>query len=264
MLEAFWAVIVDLFYFVFPAKSTFKEVSDKTPSLLVAQPALPTEPAAHSLLAGDTAYVVSSTAACYARPILAFDTKVGMFLYGEELTVTMKEGKFSYVRSSALAGWVATTDISYSKHDIFARLESGVVYPADSFETIKIRRFLKDECDGGALFLPLQPTEFVLYELAIRRRVLKWPTERPRLPGSWQVLLKGRPQCRIGIEPKTGSVMEYYKDTKTGVLAFVEAVHPEQSIVVRSVGVRQEGEYLVETLPLSTWRELRPVFISFT
>ena len=40
-------------------------------------------------------------------------------------------------------------------------------------------------------------------------------------------------------------------------------MHPDESIVVESVGKEVDGEFLIETLTPTQWRELRPVFISF-
>jgi hypothetical protein len=57
--------------------------------------------------------------------------------------------------------------------------------------------------------------------------------------------------------------MEYFTDDNGGVLSYVAAVHPDQSIVIQNVGAKTPGEYQEVTLSQAVWREFRPVFISF-
>lgn len=198
------------------------------------------------------------------RSVVAFDSRVGTLPYGSEIIVSVVEGKSAYVTHGSTVGWVMGSDFTYNRDEVFPRLDSGKVYTAESTETKLIRSHLRDECDGGTLYIPLQATEYMLYELQLRNITPQWPLTRPRLPGSWQGQLKGRPRTHIGVVPKTGTVMEYYTDAKVGMLGFVEAVHPDETIVIKSVGKEREGQYLVETLTEEVWRELRPVFISFT
>jgi hypothetical protein len=271
MLEAFGAVLIDLFHFVFP--TNVDQVKNQVPLLTSRSPVVDAKAAtriaalpiaSHLLTAGETAYIIKPNVPCFKRPILAFDSRVGSFSFGNSVTVSTVEGQFAYVSSSTCAGWIDRNMMTYQKSEVFPHLQSGQIYTADDKETIKIRAWLKDECDGASLYLSLQPIEHILYELSARGICPNWSNERPRRPGVWQNLLKGKPRVRIGIEPKTGSIMEYHRDDRTGVLAFVEAVHPDDSIVIQSVGREREGEYLVDSFSERQWRELRAVFISIT
>lgn len=265
MLQAFWAVLTDLFHFVFPVKVradrpvTLPEPPTATAGVLLSPP----KPRGVSLESGSEGYVAVDETLLYSRPIVAFDTKLADLPFGTVVSVRGTEGAFTHVSFNEMAGWMLTTDLVFERAMIFPQLESKTVYEYSDPETMKIRVWIKDECLGGRLFLPLQPFEYVLYELQERGMEVAWPSQRPRTAGTLQNLLRGNRGVRITIEPKTGSIMEYHKEDKTGVIAMIEAVHPDDTIVVRSVGKEQEGEYLEETLPKAKWRELRPVFISF-
>ena len=265
MIEAAWEVIIDLFRFVFPievkAASKSQPIPAKETHCGISSISVP--PAHKTLVTGETAHIIKANSICFARPILAFDTRLGYFLFGELVTVALVEGQFAYVVTQTLSGWVDVRDISYRKEEVFPELVLKKKYTAGDVETVTMRHWLTDECDGGALYLALQPAEFILYQLKIRKIDLVWPAQRPRTAGIWQSILKGKPRVHISIEPKTASIMEYYKEDKSAVLAFLAAVHPDESIVVESVGKEVEGEFLVETLTSAQWRELRPVFISF-
>ena len=265
MIEAVLEVIVDLFRFVFPINTNLsaKSLLAPTKEILTSVKNVPVLVLPKALITGETAYITKANSACFLRPILAFDTRLGYFSFGDSVTVALVEGQFAYVATQTLSGWVEARNISYNKEDVFPQLVLKKRYTADDVETVTIRHWLTDECDGGALYLALQPAEFILYQLKIRKVGLKWPALRPRSAGSWQSILKGKPRVHISIEPKTASVMEYYKEDKSAVLAFVAAVHPDESIVVESVGKEVDGEFLIETLTPTQWRELRPVFISF-
>lgn len=267
MLQALWAVIVDLFQFackgVMRREATVLQLEAPTVSAgLLVRDTAPATP----LLASDggrQAYVAALTCVCFARPIIAFDTKLGSLSYGARVIVLKREGMFVYVEGQECSGWVNGDELVYEKEFIIPQLQPGTVYEYDNTETIKIRTALNDECLGGVLCLPLQPVEYVLYVLAERGVKVAWPPVRPRTPGSLQVLLRGLRGVRIGIEPKTGALMEYRNEEGKGVIGLIEAVHPDETIILRSVGKEKDGEYRVETIQKDAWRELRPVFISF-
>jgi hypothetical protein len=268
MLEAFWAVLVDLFHFVFPSRTQTVTISRALQPVIKQEIIVPpkaTVPMVQSpFVSGQTAFIKVDNTKINHRPIVAFDSRVGTLPYGAEVMVSLVERKSAYVTHGTTVGWVSGADVTYNRDEVFPRLVSGQVYTAEQVETQLIRAHLRDECDGGTLYLPLQPTEYILYELLLRNVSPQWPLARPRLPGSWQVHLKGRPRTHIGVVPKTSTVMEYNTEKKVGMLSFVEAVHPDETIVIRSVGKEKDGQYLVETLTEEAWQELRPVFISCT
>jgi hypothetical protein len=54
------------------------------------------------------------------------------------------------------------------------------------------------------------------------------------------------------------------KGDKEQFLAFVESVIPDDSIIISSIGRHEAGVYEKQEFTRAQWRELRPVFISFT
>lgn len=271
MLPALYEVIIDLWRFVFSWVSRQKVHEAKV--LELAPPSLShhlTErfvekhiDILHTPVSGQQAYVIKK-AGCFVQPAFAFDTKLRDIIYGEVVTVLTREGDFLKVTAKDSSGWVHIQGLTFDKHDITPSFVPEHVYGKDSLETKKVRLWLQDECSGGLLGLPLQGVEFILYQLFSRKIVIDWMDFKPRTPGTWQVFLKGRIRVHMSVDPKTGSVMEYFKDDNIGVLAFVESVHPDQSIIVRSVGIEKDGEYRIDILTQAQLRELRPVFISFS
>ncbi len=265
MLAAFWAVLIDLFQFVFPVKEhpalpiTEKEVPKANTGLLLSL----RSGQGVSLESGVLAYVCARESILYTRPIVAFDSTIRTLKFSDTVAVHGTEGKFTRVAVDSQVGWVKTEHLTTDRTEIYATLHPNRVYEYDDSETVKIRLWLDDECLGGALYLPLQPIEYILYLMKERGVGIKWPEERPRTPGTLQTILRGKRGVRIGIEPKTFSVMEYITKEKSGVIGLVEAVHPNETIVIKSVGKQVEGEHLIETISKEEWRELRPVFISF-
>ncbi|HEY0964193.1 MAG TPA: SH3 domain-containing protein [Candidatus Paceibacterota bacterium] len=262
MLAALIEVLIDLFYFVFPQKGSTEVPLLKAPPQ--AEPlSILTE--RRSEVLRETAvhgFISAETAVCYTRPVMAFDTSVGVLPYGTKVSVLAREGRFAHIEYGHLSGWVDAHLLTEEAQVVYPHLLSGTVYGSDASETIKIRRLINDECAGGALCMPLQPIEHLLYELLLRTIQVPWHDDRPRMPGHLHTLLRGRRGVRMGIEPKTGSLMEF-SGPKRGVVAWVDAVHPDETLVIRSVGKEREGEFLIETISKADWRELRPVFISF-
>ena len=216
----------------------------------------------HTEVSGQKAFVVKRTD-CFLQSDISLDTKVGSFSYGETVTVLAARDEMLHVAAAHVSGWVRKEGISFDKASVTPTFISGEVYEADNIETMKLRALIEDDCSGGLLIEPLQGLEFVIYMLWIQKKNGVLAGERPRLPGMWQTRFKGRPQVKIGIEPKTGAIMEYFTDHNSGVLSYVVAVHPDQSIVIQNVGAQRPGEYQEVALNQAAWREYRPVFISF-
>ncbi|MCA9354537.1 MAG: hypothetical protein KC877_03395 [Candidatus Kaiserbacteria bacterium] len=214
---------------------------------------------------GKTAFVSIPELSCLARPKPGFDLQLGSFHYGDTVSVLKREPDFSLVFTPQLEGWVQSGALSEDERQVFPQLVQDHIYHATHEATVAIRRVLRDACGGGVMDLPLQSLEYALYELSRRGIVVPWPQLRPRIPGQWQQLLRGVPRVRIDVEPRTGAILEHAPEAvERGFLGYVEAVHPDDSIVLRSVGRDIDGEYIVETLMRDEWREWRPVFINFS
>ena len=189
MLAAFWAVLIDLFNFVFPVSSPAPKIPvlpapPQTAGLLVRQIVKPL-PAPHHQ--GDQyVYVIVKEGTVYSRPVIAFDTQVGVFSYATALQVLSSEGAFTRVSNGQVTGFIQKESIACNKSSVFSDLVPQTIYDHEHVETKKIRTLLDDECSGGLLFLPLQPIEYILYELRSKSQALPWSSlDRPRTAGTW-------------------------------------------------------------------------------
>ncbi len=213
---------------------------------------------------GHRVYVAVPNAACYLKPRQDFDTRIVVFDYGQALTFIRFAGEFSEVQSESVRGWVSTSVLVDDKKLVLPNFRPAYRYDAYNEHTERLRLCLKDEMQGGELGLPLQSAEFVLYKLWELKVTIQWGLNRPRLSGAWQTLLRGMRGVQMGIVPRTGAVLECGGSGERAFLGYVEAVHPDSSIVVQSVGRVEDGEFRVEHLSHDEWKEWRPIFISFT
>lgn len=278
-MKVFLAVLEDLLNFVINREKTEAilavpyKMSSATSVVKVdeVRPILPevvtktdfSESSNHPILLEDMtrAYVTVNSAKVMTRPVWTFDTVLTVAPYASSLTVFDYSGRFAKVKYKEVIGWVLKDDITTSKEAVVPIFESTKSYLANDPDTKKLRIITDDEFFASDLYLPLQSVEYVHYELISAGRSLVWTAERPRLAGSWQKILKGHLGVHIGIVPKTGSVMEYIDEEGEGKVGYVEAVRPDESIVLSSVGRLIEGQFLREEISKETWLDLRPVWI---
>ncbi len=279
-MQAFLAVLHDLVIFIGEAVQTIirRERQERTPASpkvaalesaqrdggAVFHKDLPATPVvAETAFSGQTnAFVIHKDALVFSRPVWAFDTVCAKLPIATEVVIDSYEGRFARIHTTNTVGWILKDDISNRREDVWPRLTDTMVYEALDQVTQQVRMLISDEFFARDLYLPLQPQEFIVYRLAARRLGLPRVDKRPRLVGEWHAMFKGLPGVRITLEAKTGSVMEVVSTTDP-FLAFVTAVAVDGSVSIESVGRYREGEYRIETLDQTAWRELRPVFIQF-
>lgn len=274
MKQAFWEVLSDLWSFVVEAvfghtrqEQPLLKLTGSTqanPSATTTSPSAPTQVATKSgQVLGQQVFVCSEKAFCHAEPRFGFDTRIATFNYGQMLTLIRTREGFSEVQSATVRGWVEASDLAEDPAGVFPHFRSTCHYDAHNPQTVRLRYCLQDEMLGATLALPLQSAEFAFYKLWENRVSVMWGYKRPRTPGAWQTALRGRSGVQIGIEPRTGAIMECSGSGQQAFLAYVDAVHPDSSLVVQSVGRVREGEYREERFTHEEWKEWRPVFISF-
>lgn len=271
-MYTFLAVIQDLWEFILeqlflsdvPKSAEPKKITPPPVAPVSSQvtPPKPIELPLHS--AGASVFVAVAEAPVFYRPVLTYDGVLSRLPYATGLTVLGYEGRFARVVLKDTTGFVLKDDITENKKDIFPELLSEEIYSNNHPDTKKIRTLLKDEFFAVAMYLPLQAVEFVLYRLRIEGRDIIWPHERPRLPGRWQNILKGRAGIQIGVMPKTGAIIEFLKPDGTGFVGYTKAVHVDDTIVMQGVGRLIEGEYREEIVTKEVWHEWRPIWISVT
>jgi len=214
--------------------------------------------------AGAGAYVAVTETHVFHRPVLSYDGVLTRLPYASPLTVLGYEGRFARIVIGDSTGFVLKEEITEQKKDIFPEFHSEEIYSNNHPDTKRVRTLLRDEFFAAPLYMPLQAVEYVMYQLLCSGRGIIWPHERPRLPGRWQIILKGQTGIQIGVVPKTGAVMEFTKPDGTGFVGFTKEVHVDDTIVLQGVGRLIEGEYREEIVSPEVWHEWRPVWISVT
>jgi len=209
-----------------------------------------------------SAIVVNNRAKIFIAPALTFDGVLVEVPYGAVVDIFETQNRWFKVSYQEIVGWMLREDLVEELK--VPQFKLGVFYTANSEETISVRRELEDEFFGGLAELPLTAEEYVTYRLKRSGVKIPWGNERPRLSGTWQNLLKGRRGAHLGITPKTGSLMEIIEEATLGHLAYIEAVYPDQSIMISEFGYPELGQYSERTLPKAEWIEWRPVFIEIT
>lgn len=207
------------------------------------------------------AYVVAKEANVMLRPVWAFDSVISKARFGDSVIVFDYSGRFARVKYKETTGWILKDEITSDYKNVVPDFVPSKIYLANDVETKKLRSTINDEFFTADLYLPLLGVEYVAYKLFSLNRTINWSEERPRLAGNWQNILKGRLGIHIGIQPKTGSVMEYVDSEGEGRLGYVEAVKPDDSILLSSVGRLTEGQFLHEEISKDVWLDLRPVWI---
>lgn len=209
-------------------------------------------------------FIAVPEAKMFLRPVWAVDTVIKKLPLGTVVSPLRFEGRFIEVMQGELRGWILKDEVAKLRSEVWPTLENKHTYLANDEETKKIRTLINDEFFTSELFLPLQASEYITYQFLEQKRQLPWGNERPRLAGLWHELLRGKRGVVIGIEPKTGSIMESYPVDEEPQLAYVTAVLVDNSIIISAVGRYHEGEYLAETLTAEEVLALRPVFIQFS
>lgn len=229
-----------------PQHSFIKSVESISPSMISALP---------------VGYIAVAKTGVMAKPLWAFDTQLDEYTYGEKVSILGYEGRFVHILYQTESAWVLKDTVTVNRSDIYPTFILNNIYLAADSETKKLRQVIQDEFFTSELYLPLQSVEFVYYKLKEQNINLPWGKERPRLPGQWHDLLKGHLGVKIGIFPKTGSVLEGKLTDGTPILGYVIAVYPDDSISLQSVGKEAEGKYLEEKLSKEEWQALQAVFI---
>ncbi len=234
------------------------------PALVTQRPLVKLEDKPPALIpkAEASAIVINNQAKIFTAPAFTLDGVITKVPYGAVVDVFQTQNRWFKISYHGTIGWMLREDLVEELK--VPQFKLGVFYSADNETTISVRRELDDEFAGGLAQLPLTAEEYVSYRLKRQGVNVPWGKERPRLAGTWQNLLKGRSGAHIGITPKTGSVMETIEDSTFGHLAYIEAVYPDQSILISEFGYPELGQYSERTLPKAEWIEWRPVFIEIT
>ncbi|MEZ4199979.1 MAG: hypothetical protein R3B69_00005, partial [Candidatus Paceibacterota bacterium] len=205
-------------------------------------------------------YVSEPATPLFSSAVAVFDGILAYLPYGARVYERAVQNRWSQVRYEDTIGWIVREKLSDSEPNV--QFLSEVYYGADSNETEQVRAFIDDSFAGKLLAAPLQDVEYVTYRLKKKNLALPWGTERPRTAGAWQRLLRGKAGVHISITPNEDSIMEVVYEDDTGHVLFVDAVLPDQSLLVSEIGYPDVGQFYARTMTHEEWRELHPVFIA--
>ena len=269
-MRVIYAVVKDLLTFAWSTVFQIREkaVSPALPLAAETDVSLPPQREGVSSVPEETrigspnvAYISSSPTRVFLRPVWALDTVTAALPYGTAVSVVSFSGRFAYIEATAAHGWILKDEMVTDRSAVWPQFVSHAIYDATAKETRSLREIIADEFFTRELFLPLTTEEFVWYRLLESGRTIVWGSERPRLAGRWNTLLKGQRGVFMSVEPKTGSILEAYPDSTHPFLAYVTAVAPDNTIEIESVGQENEGEYRKESVPKAVWQLWRPIYI---
>ena len=269
-MQVLIAVLDDLFRFAVESLFGVRALPDRKHLERLPEPLqhqLPLLPAAKSFVRLEertdihgSNFIDAPEASVRLDPVAAFDNVVTTLPYATTVTVLKYGGRWAMIQHDDTTGWMLKDELASAASDVLPQFLIGTAYDAGHVTTVRLRKLIKDMFACAEANLPLTSVEYVTYRLLRNRRQIRWPLVRPRLPGQWQAILRGQKGIHIGIVPKTGSIMECITE-ETGILLYVEAVFPDESIQVSAVDYQGLGVYSEDVLPKEVWRELRPVFI---
>lgn len=267
-MRVIFAVLDDLFQFARQSVLGGAAVTNDTALLetpLILQPHLPLLPPGRkntevfSFVRGDL-YACTQKTSVRVDPVVAFDNVITILPYGTAVTALKSGARWTLIQVGDISGWVQKDQVTETYAEVFPQFTIGSAYDATAKTTHALRFLIDDSFSAAEPGLPLSGPEYVTYRLQQAGRRINWSSTRPRTAGSWQKILRGRPDVHLGIVPKTGSVMECSVGDD-GFLLYVDAVFPDESIQVSAVGYDGLGVYSENVFDKDVWRELRPVFI---
>lgn len=209
-------------------------------------------------------YAQSVRVFVYKNPTIEFDAHIGEIPYGEMVIVLEPRGRFYRIMWNTIEGWVLRDDIADRAVRVYPSFTIGEENSVDHPNTAQVRTILDDIFGIGCSEFPLQAGEYVLYRLWRKGIRLEWPETRPRIPGLWHKILKGSEQVHIGVVPKVGTIMEYMISPEIGHLAFVDAVFPDDTIIISEANFPDSGIYNERVLTKEEWKEYKPLFLAIS
>lgn len=271
MIQAFFSVLKDLWVFLCGREGSIEHSATVAPSTLrpvgVNVDSLVPLRDGRDVADGQgglrRAFVSVESAYCLALPASTFDGLLFRLPYGVMVGVRRLQDGYAEVVYGGRVGWIAVTELCDDETQVFPQLQTNHYYGAQQREVVALRKCIQDVCLGGVAQLPLQSLEYMVYAISRHRPDFRWPDDRPRTPGMLHTILRGRSDIKMSIEPRTAAVMEVGSGEGSGFFGVVEAVQPDQSIALASVGRLAEGQFLRETFSRNEWKEWRPTFISF-
>lgn len=208
-------------------------------------------------------YAVTSTP-LYQNPGYEIDSKLSVIPFGTKLKTEAVKSGWIRVSHEGYVGWVSPKTVTQEEESIVPNFAAGDPVDNQNLSVRLLREYINDEFSAGTISPYLLDIEYVLFRLKKIGRTPIWPSDRPRLAGLWQHLLRGKPGVHIAIRPLSEAVIEYEHPTGVENIAFVSAVYPDMKIRIEGIYGEDKTIFRDEVFAQEEWREWRPVFISIT
>lgn len=206
---------------------------------------------------------VTTVAPLYMQPAYEVDTKLGTVPFATKLDVTKSQAGWAKVEYNKLSGWIPARFLATDPSAVKATFASGESVSEGNESVHIVRLAINDEFSAASTSPVLLDIEYAYYRLVVEGRIPLWPSDRPRLAGTWQHLLRGKAGIHMSVRPLTNTVMEW-TDARDSNIAYVEAVTPDERITIAGIYGPDKTVFLRQEFPVESWREWRPVFISVT
>jgi len=143
------------------------------------------------------------------------------------------------------------------------QLNTGTLYTDESIETILIRNQLKSYDEHLVQSGNLNLIEWLLYKIHLQNKSIALLALRMSPLGLWHQTVKGLPDVKVGIEPATSALMEWFDESRESQVGLIERVSPDNTITLRTISSVPSGTYTEYTFTEQVWKNFGPVFTRF-
>ena len=143
------------------------------------------------------------------------------------------------------------------------QLNVGTLYTDESIETILIRNQLKAYDEHLVQSGNLNLIEWLLYKIHLQNSSISLLALRMSPLGLWHQTVKGMLDVKVGIQPATSALMEWFDESRESQVGLIERVSPDNTITLRTISSVPSGTYTELTFTEPVWKEFGPVFTRF-
>jgi hypothetical protein len=164
------------------------------------------------------------------------------------------------IAESAPSSPVITLD---TQRQSIVQLNVGTLYTDESIETILIRNQLKAYDEHLVQSGNLNLIEWLLYKIHLQNNSISLLALRMSPLGLWHQTVRGLPDVKVGIQPATSALMEWFDESRESQVGLIERVSPDNTITLRTISSVPSGTYTELTFTEPVWKEFGPVFTRF-
>lgn len=186
------------------------------------------------------------------------------FFWRLDTTTSTEITAVSSPAMSAAENLPATRPITLdTQRQSIVQLQVGTLYTDESIETIMIRSKLKGYDEHLVQSGNLTVIEWLLYKILLQNDSIILLALKMTPLGLWHQTVKGLPDVRVGIEPTTSALMEWFDESRESQVGLIERVSPDNTITLRTISSVPSGKCTEHIFTEQTWKEFGPVFTRF-